>query len=108
MRAGKQLRSRLRARAEHVADAVDRRGEACLGQMLREPVERAQMRFRKCRLVHTGLVGADGPQRVEVGEHTLAIEAAVDTRHGWTPELSCRASIPSWLDATGSIEQTIS
>jgi hypothetical protein len=95
MRAREQLRSCFRTGAEHIADAVDCRGEVGIGQVRRQPVQRAQMRLRECRLVHAGLVGADRAQCIEIGEHALAVEATVDAWHGWTPDERLGASIPS-------------
>ena len=73
MGAGEQLWSGLRACAEHIADAVDRSREPRLGQLFRQPFQRARMRLGEGRLVHAGLVGADRAQRVEVGKHALAV-----------------------------------
>ncbi len=94
-------------------------GKVSIGQARREPVERAQMRFRECRLVHAGLVGTDRAQRVEIGEHALAVEAIVDGWHGRTPDLRLLICVgaawrrnpvlmPSRLDATEQTRQTIS
>ena len=73
MRAGEQLESGLPAGTQHVADAVDRRRQSRLGQLLRQPFDRAQVRHGKGRLVHAALVRADGAQRVEVGKDALAV-----------------------------------
>ena len=48
------------------------------------------MRFREGRLVHAGLVGADGAERVEVGEDAGAIEGQA---LGW--HLRCLSLIGS-------------
>ena len=40
------------------------------------------MRLGEGRLVHAGLVGADGAQRVEVGEHARAVGAGAIVGHG--------------------------
>src|SRR5262245_62379767 len=81
MGAGEQLWSGLRAGTEHIADAVDRSGQARLGQLFRQPFQRARMRLGEGRLVHAALVGADGPQRVEVGKHAVAVGLYGIVRH---------------------------
>jgi hypothetical protein len=50
MRARQQLRPGFAAGAEDVADAVDVGHEAGLGQPLRQPFQRAHMRFEKVGL----------------------------------------------------------
>ena len=56
-------------------------GEPGLGQLRGEPLQRVHMRLGKGRLVHAGLVGADGTQRVEVGEDTGAVGAGARVGH---------------------------
>jgi hypothetical protein len=68
MGACQQLRSGFCASAEYVADTVDGGGEVGFRQSRGQPLQRAHMRFGEGRLVHAGLVGADGAQRVEIGE----------------------------------------
>src|SRR5476651_1010647 len=63
MRPRQQFRPGFRGCAEHIADAVDRRREPCLGQPLRQPFQRAHMGLRERRLVNAGLVGADAAER---------------------------------------------
>ena len=74
MRARQQFRPGFGAGADDVADAVDLAGKSSLGKPLHQPLQRAQMRFRKGRLVNAGLVGADGAQRVEIGKDAGAID----------------------------------
>jgi hypothetical protein len=81
MRPRQQFRPGLGAGAEDVADAVDFAPEAGLGKPLHQPRQRGEMRFRKRRLVNAGLVGADGAQRVEVGEDAGAVGARWSVSH---------------------------
>ena len=81
VRTGQQFRPGLGAGSENVADAVDRPGELGLGELLDEPFQRELVRLRKGRLVHAGLVGAKGAQRMEIGEHALSVGAGLGVRH---------------------------
>ena len=74
MGAGQQFRSRPGAGAQHIADAVDVSRQPGVGQLLRKPVQRADMRLGEGRLVHAGLVGADGAERIEIGENAGAVD----------------------------------
>src|SRR5262249_29778335 len=97
MRAREQFGAGFRARAEHIADAVDGGGEARLRKARRQPFQRAHMGFGEGRLVHTGLVGADRTQRVEIGKDTGAIGASAIVRHGARPwPILCAASMGSY------------
>jgi hypothetical protein len=84
MRAGEYFRASLRAGAKHIADAVDGCGQFRAGKLLDQPPKRLHMGLRKGRLVHAGLVGADGPQRVEIGEHPGAVDGG-EIRHQLQP-----------------------
>ena len=81
MRAGQQFRSGFRAGADDIADAVDFGGKSGLGKPLRQPLQRAHMRFRKGRLVNAGLVCADAAQRVEVGKDPGAVDLQAIVGH---------------------------
>ena len=63
------------AGADNVADAVDLTGKAGFGKPLQQPLQGADVRLGKRRLVNAGLVGADGAQGVEVGENAGAVGA---------------------------------
>ena len=76
----------------HVADAVDFGREARLGEPLRQPLERAHMRFRERRLVNAGLVGADGAERVEIGKDAGTIHAGEIVSHQLAYLISVRCS----------------
>jgi hypothetical protein len=73
VRSREQLGSRLCAGAKDIADAVDRGGEACVGQLLHQPIQRKLVRLGEGRLVHAGLVRANGTERIEIGENALAV-----------------------------------
>ena len=67
-----------RARAaEHVANSVDRRFEACVRETPGEPAARLDVLRRKRRSMHAALVSAELGQAAEVGEQS----GAVDLRH---------------------------
>ena len=74
VRAGQQFGPGFWTVAEHIANAVDRGGEAGLGKPPGQPFQRAQMRLGERRLVNAGLVGADVAQRMEIGQDAGAIE----------------------------------
>ena len=90
MRARQQFRPGLRAGSDDVADAVDFAREVRLGEPLRQPLERAHMRFRERRLVNAGLVGADGAERIEIGKDASTIHAGEIVSH----QLACLTSDP--------------
>jgi hypothetical protein len=81
MRTRQQFWSRFRAGAEHIADAIDLGGQSRLGEPLHQPLQRAHMRLGKGRLVHAGLVGADGAECIEVGEDAGAVEVQAFVGH---------------------------
>ena len=94
MRAGQQLRPGLGAGAEHIADAVDRRPSSpASGNLRGQPLQRAHVRLGEGRLVHAGLVGADGTERIEIGENALAIGAGASVRHVRQPSTPRRGSL---------------
>src|SRR6516225_2555876 len=66
MGACQELRSGFRARAEHVADTIDLRGQPSAWKLLDQPPQRAHMRLGKCRPVNAAFVGADFPQCIEI------------------------------------------
>ncbi len=63
--------------AEHIADTVNRRVEACVRETPGEPAARLDVLRRKRRPVHARLVGAELSQAPKVGEQS----GAVDLRH---------------------------
>ena len=85
MRSRQQFRSRLGTGAEHVANAVDLGRQPGFGQPLRQPVQRADVRFGEGRLVDAGLVGADGTECVQVGEDPGAVGVLAMVRHQARP-----------------------
>src|ERR1700733_7570070 len=81
MRPGQQPGPGFRTGAQHIADAVDRSGQPGLGQPLRQPLQRAQMRLGEGRLVNPGFVGADATQRSEIRKDPGAIGLKAMVRH---------------------------
>src|SRR5665213_86270 len=86
MRPRQQFRPGFRTGSNHVADAIDRSGEARLGKPLREPLQRAHMRLGESRLVNAGLVGADAAKRIEIRKDPGPVDVRTIVRHEPTLE----------------------
>ncbi len=78
VRADQHARARLRAAADHVADAVDLRLQPGLLHAVGQPVPALDVLRRQVGAMHAGLVAAEVGDAPQVGQESLAIDA----RHG--------------------------
>ena len=74
MRAGQRLATGRRALAEDVGDAVDGGVEAGLAHAAHEPFARGDVLLGQRWAMHARLVGAEGGERAQVGQHALRLD----------------------------------
>src|SRR5580704_7807270 len=83
VRADQQLGSGSARAAEHVADSVDRRFEACVGEAPGEPAARLDVLWRKRWPMHAAFVSAKLGQAAEVSKQSDAVDLRHRARSAW-------------------------
>jgi hypothetical protein len=87
VRADQQAAGRVGRAAKDIADAVDHRFEARLGELPGEPVARGDIGFGIGRAVDPGLVAAEFGEALQIGDDPVSI----DLQHGLFPwEQTCQ------------------
>src|SRR4051794_4650772 len=83
MRPGQQFWSGRFSGSQDVADAIDLGGEPCLSQPSHKPIKRVHMGLGKGWFVNAGLICADRPERIQIGQHPSTVHLRAIAHQPW-------------------------